>query len=347
MNSIKNDLFGKTSNGKKIESFILSNSKRVSVQLINLGATIVSLKMPDRRGQIGEVALGFDNPEQYLQEKYYFGATIGRFANRIANGLFYLDNKEYHLACNENGVNHLHGGKRGFDKVLWESKSWQNKNKSRVSFTYISQDGEEGYPGNLSLEVTYSLNEDNELKIEYWAKTDKNTIVNLTNHSYWNLSGRLSETVLNHELTLFSNKYLPVDNNLIPTGEIRDVSGTPMDFTEPRLIGEGIGNVSGGYDHCFVINNSGNKLNLAAIVHEPKSGRTMEVLTTKPGIQFYSGNKISHVIGANRVLFHKHSGLCLESEFYPNSINVDNFPSPILYPDKEYHQVTKYRFFIK
>lgn len=346
MYRIKNEHFGETPEGKKVEKFILSNSKGISVQLITLGATLVSLKIPDRRGQIDEVTLGFDKLEQYLQEKYYFGATIGRFANRIAGGLFHLDDIEYHLSCNENGLNHLHGGNRGYDKVLWQAESWQNKNTIGVSFNYISPDGEEGYPGNLTSEVTYSLNEDNELKIEYLAKTDKKTIVNLTNHTYWNLSGRLSETVLNHKLTLLGKKYLPIDNNLIPTGEIRDVFGTPMDFTEPKLIGEDIENVAGGYDHCFVIDGSGEKLNLAAIAHEPRSGRTMEVLTTKPGIQFYSGNKISDVRGANGVLFHKHSGLCLEAEFYPNSINEDSFPSPVLYSDKEYHQATMYRFFI-
>jgi aldose 1-epimerase len=346
MESIKNDLFGKISEGKSVERFILSNSKGISAKLITLGATLISLELPDREGKKSEVILGYDNLEQYLSGKYYFGATIGRFANRITGGIFWLDNVEYQLACNENGLNHLHGGKRGFDKVLWEPESWKSRNSAGVSFTYLSPDGEEGYPGNLNSKVTYSLNKDNELRIEYYAKTDKATIVNLTNHSYWNLSGNLSKTVLNHELTLKCNKYLPVDKNLIPIGEMRDVCGTPMDFTEPKLIGEDIKNVAGGYDHCFVIDGSGEKLDLSAVVHEPMSGRNMEVLTTKPGIQFYSGNKISNVRGAKGVVFHKHSGLCLETEFYPNSINVDKFPSPILYPGEEYHYITIYRFSI-
>ena len=284
MESIKHDLFGKTPEGKQVEIFILNNSKGITATVMALGATLISFKMPDRRGQIKEVTLGYDNLEQYLRGKYYFGATVGRFANRIAGGIFRLDNVEYHLACNENGLNHLHGGNRGFDKVLWEPESWRSRNAVGVSFTYISPDGEEGYPGNLSSKVNYSLSENNELKIEYYAKTDKSTIVNLTNHSYWNLSGTASETILNHELTLKCNKYLPVDNNLIPTGEIRDVCETPMDFTKPKLIGKDIGNTEGGYDHCFVIDSSSKRLKLAAIVCEPKSRRAMEVLTTKPGI---------------------------------------------------------------
>lgn len=346
MDCIKHDLFGKTPEGKDVERFILNNSKGMTVKLITLGATLISLEMPDREGEKSEVTLGFDNLTQYLSGKYYFGATIGRFANRIAGGIFRLDNTEYQLACNENGLNHLHGGNRGFDKVLWEPDILESRNAVGVSFTYISPDGEEGYPGNLDSKVTYSLNEDNELKIEYYAKTDKATIVNMTNHSYWNLSGNLSGTVLSHELTLKCNKYLPVDNNLIPTGQIRDVYGTPMDFSKPKLIGRDIANIEGDYDHCFLINGPSNKLNPAAMLHEPKTGRAMEVLTTKPGIQVYSGNKIRDVRGAKGTLFHKYSGLCLETEFFPNSINEDNFPSPILYPGKVYQHIAIYRFFI-
>jgi aldose 1-epimerase len=346
MDNIKHDIFGKMPDGKDVGRFILNNSKGITVKLITLGATLISLGMPDKKGEKSEVILGYDNLEQYLLGQYYFGATIGRFANRIAGGTFRLDNNEYQLACNENGLNHLHGGYRGFDKVLWEPECWESQNAVGVSFTYFSPNGEEGYPGNLNSKVIYSLNEDNELKIEYYAKTDKATIVNMTNHSYWNLSGTLSETVLNHELTLNCNKYLPVDNNLIPTGEIRDVYGTPMDFSKPKIIGKDIANIKGGYDHCYVIDGQDNRLNSVAMLHEPKTGRTMEVLTTKPGIQLYSGNKIGDIKGANGVLFHKHSGLCLETEFFPNSINENKFPSPILYPGKEYNYITIYHFFI-
>ena len=213
-----------------------------------------------------------------------------------------------------------------------------------MTFSYLSSDGEEGYPGNLKVEITYSLNEDNEFKIEYNAKTDKPTIVNLTNHTYWNLAGAGSRTVLDHQLTLNSKKYLPVNNNLIPIGEIKTVYGTPLDFTKPKLIGKDIKETAGGYDHCFVIESSNQELNLAAMLYEPESGRTMEILTTTPGIQFYSGNFLHPIKGADGVHFQKYSGLCLETEFFPNSINEPAFPSPILYPDGSYHQVTIHRF---
>ncbi len=244
-------------------------------------------------------------------------------------------------------MNHLHGGNRGFDKVVWQAESLKDTALAGVRFSYLSPDGEEGYPGNLRVSVSYSLNENNELKIEYHARTDKTTIVNLTNHTYWNLAVAGSGTVMNHELTLNCKKYLPVNNNLIPTGEIEDVYGTLMDFTKPKLIGEDINNTTGGYDHCFVIDSSKQGLNLAAKLHEPKNGRSMEILTTKPGIQFYSGNLIEDTKGAGGTLFQRYGGLCLETEFFPNSVNEPKFPSPILYPHKTYNQVTIHRFYVE
>ena len=343
--NVKYELFGTTPEGEKVGKFILNNSQGVTATVMSLGSTIISLKMPDREGEIKEVTLGFDNLQQYLAGHSYFGAVIGRFANRIAKGVFQLEGVRYDLARNENGLNHLHGGNQGFDKVIWQAESFEDTVLSGVTFSYLSSDGEEGYPGNLRVTVTYSLNEDNEFKIEYDAQTDKTTIVNLTNHTYWNLAGAGSGTVMNHQLTLKSKKYLPVNNYLIPTGEIKTVYGTPMDFTKPKLIGKDINDTAGGYDHCFVIESLNQERSLAAKLYEPESGRTMEILTTTPGIQFYSGNFLDHIRGAGGALFQKHSGLCLETGFFPNSINEPEFPSPILYPDRTYHQVTIHRFF--
>ena len=342
--SVKYELFGTTPEGEKVGKFTLNNSKGITATVMNLGSTVISLKMPDREGEIKEVTLGFDNLQQYLSGHSYFGAAIGRFANRIAKGVFQLDGVKYSLARNEKGLNHLHGGNKGFDKVVWQAESFHGPNLKGVTFSYLSPDGEEGYPGNLKVTITYSLNEDNEFKIEYNAQTDKPTIVNLTNHTYWNLAGAGSGTVMNHQLTLNSKKYLSVNNSLIPTGEIKTVYATPLDFTKPKLIGKDIHNTVGGYDHCFVIESLNQELNLAAKLHEPESGRTMEILTTTPGIQFYSGNFLENIRGAGGALFQKHSGLCLETGFFPNSINEPEFPSPILYPDRTYHQVTIHRF---
>ena len=342
--SVKYELFGTTPEGEKVGKFILNNSKGITASVMSLGGTVISLKMPDREGEIKEITLGFDNLQQYLASYFYFGAIIGRFANRIAKGVFQLDGVRYYLARNDNGLNHLHGGNKGFDKVVWQAESFKDNTSTEVAFSYLSSDGEEGYPGNLRVIVTYSLNEDNEFKIEYNAQTDKPTIVNLTNHTYWNLAGAGSGTVMNHQLTLKGKKYLPVNNNLIPTGEIKTVYGTPMDFTKPKLIGKDIHDTAGGYDHCFVIESLNQELSLAAKLYEPESGRTMEILTTTPGIQFYSGNFLDNIRGAGGALFQKHGGLCLETGFFPNSINEPNFPSPILYPDRTYHQVTIHRF---
>jgi len=342
--SVKYELFGTTPEGEKVGKFTLNNSKGITATIMSLGGTVISLKMPDREGKIKEITLGFDNLQQYLAGHSYFGAAIGRFANRIAKGVFQLDGVKYYLACNEKGLNHLHGGNKGFNKVVWQAESFKDATLTGVTFSYLSSDGEEGYPGNLKVTIAYSLNEDNEFKIEYDAQTDKSTIVNLTNHTYWNLAGAGSGTIMNHQLTLKSKKYLPVNNSLIPTGEIRTVYDTPMDFTKPKLIGEDIHDTASGYDHCFVIEALNQELSLAAKLYEPESGRTMEIFTTTPGIQFYSGNFLDNVRGAGGALFQKHGGLCLETGFFPNSINEPGFSSPILYPDKTYHQVTIHRF---
>jgi aldose 1-epimerase len=347
MVNIKSDLFGTTPEGEKVGRFIIENSSGITANIITLGSNLISLKMPDRKGDIKEITLGFDNLSQYLTNNYYFGATVGRFANRIAGGIFQLDGARYHLACNEKGLNHLHGGNKGFDKVIWQAEAIEEFNLAGVRLSYLSPDGEERYPGNLEVEVHYSLNEDNELKIEYFARTDKPTIINLTNHTYWNLAGAGSGTVMNHQLTIKSDEYLPVDNNLIPTGEIKSVHGTPLDFTKTKLIGRDFMELQGGYDHCFVLKSLNHQLKLAAILHEPESGRTMKISTTKPGIQFYSGNMLEDIRGAEGVLFNKYGGLCLETEYFPNAINEPGFISPILYPENVYHHITTYHFSIQ
>lgn len=342
--SFTQEIFGITPEGKKIDQFILKNSHGMTAKVMTWGATLISLRMPDRKGIIKEVTLGYDSLQEYLDSHFYFGATIGRFANRIAGGIFELDGVRYSLARNENGLNHLHGGNKGFDKVLWQAEAFDEPHSSGVKLSYLSPDGEEGYPGNLMVKVTYSLNEDNELKIEYRADTDKATIVNLTNHTYWNLAGAGSGTIKNHKLTLNSIAYIPVDNNLIPTGEIKPVKGTALDFTRPKRIGKDIAETEGGYDYCLVINPLEKGLRWAAKLFEPESGRKMDILTTARGIQFYSGNLIEDTRGAGGALFQKHGGLCLETGNYPNAINEPEFPSPVLYPGHTYYQETVYRF---
>ncbi len=344
---IKDELFGITAQGEEIKQFTIENSQGIALKVITMGGTLVSIQMPDRQGHIQEITLGFDNLQQYLEHRYYFGATIGRFANRIAGGVFQLEGVRYHLACNEKGINHLHGGNKGFAKRIWQGDGFDEVNLAGVRLSYFSPDGEEGYPGNLQVEVNYSLNEDNELKMEYFARTDKPTILNLTNHAYWNLAGAGSGTIMNHQLTIKSDKYLPVNNNLIPTGEIKSVYGTPMDFTRPKLIGRDFPQLENGYDHCFVLEPFDHDLKLVAIVHEPDSGRTMEIFTTKPGIQFYSGNMLEDITGAQGRLFQRYGGLCLETEYFPNAINEPTFVSPVLLPGEVYHHITIHRFSIR
>ena len=344
--NLNQELFGTTKDGKKVEKFILGNSKGITVTVMNLGGILISFKMPDRTGAVREITLGFDTLDEYLAGHPYFGAIIGRFANRIARGKFELDGVEYTLACNEKNINHLHGGNVGFDKVLWQAEGFQDTTWAGVRFSYLSPEAEEGYPGNLKVTVTYSVNEENELKFEYWGETDKATPVNLTNHAYWNLAGAGSGSILGHELLLHCSKYLPVNHALIPTGEIRAVQGTPMDFTTSKPIGIDMNKVPGGYDHCFVVDPSDQELVLIARLYEPKSGRGMTISTTKPGVQFYAGNLLDSIRGADGALFDKRGALCLETEFFPNAVNQLDFPSAILRPGETYHHTTVHRFFI-
>jgi len=332
--------FGLLPDGQSVDLFVLTNSNGMRAQIMNYGATLV----PDRNGNFADITLGCDSIEDYMAASPYFGATVGRYANRIAKGKFTLDGVDYTLATN-NGENHLHGGVKGFDKVLWVSEPFKQDDHVGVKFAYFSKDGEEGYPGNLACTVTYRMTEDNELHIVYEAETDKATPVNLTHHSYFNLAGQGEGDILSHELMLAADKYTPVDAGLIPTGEIRDVAGTPMDFTMPHAIGERIDQVEGGYDHNFVLRSGGGAMALAARVYEPKTGRVMEIHTTEPGIQFYSGNFLDGTItGKAGKVYEKHYGFCLEPQHFPDSPNQPNFPSTILQPGAKYFSRTTFKF---
>ncbi len=338
--------FGKTPEGMPVELYVLKNG-RMTVKVMTYGAIIAELHVPDRRGTPGDVVLGFDDLEGYLCNHPYFGATIGRVANRIAGGKFTLEGKEYALALNH-GPNSLHGGRKGFDKVLWKAEEVSGPDGPAVKLTYLSRDGEEGYPGNLSASVTFTVTDDDSLRIDYTATTDKATPVNLTNHSYFHLAGPASGTILDHELMLAADTYTPVDDTLIPTGEIASVRETPMDFTTPTPIGARIDQLKGdprGYDHNFVLRGGEKSPVLAARLYDPKSGRVMEVFTTEPGVQFYSGNFLDGTLkGKGGVVYRKHQGLCLETQHFPDSVHHANFPSIILRPSMTYTQTTIYRF---
>lgn len=343
--TMKTESFGQTSEGQQVQRYTLRNENGMQVQITNYGGIVTSILTPDKAGKLGDVALGFDNLEAYIRNNPFFGATVGRYGNRIAKGKFTLDGKEYTLATN-NGPNHLHGGKKGFDKVVWAAEP---AGDNALKLSYVSKDGEEGYPGNLSTTVTFSLSEDNELKIDYLATTDKATPVNLTNHSYFNLAAGAAETVLQHEMTIKADRYTVVDQSLIPTGELRPVAGTVMDFTRPTAIGARIAQVEGGgYDHNYVLRDAKGPLQLAASVFEPVSGRVMEVFTTEPGVQFYSGNFLNgQVVGKGNVAYIKHSGFCLETQHFPDSPNQPGFPSTILRPGETYKTTTIYKFSVK
>lgn len=316
-----------------INFYKLTNSHGVEVSITNYGGTITSIKAPNRDGVFGDVVLGYDTIDEYMRNPRYLGALIGRYANRIAGGKFSLNGVEYQLAQN-NGANHLHGGNKGFDKQVWTA----TENANALGLRYFSEDGEENYPGNLTVNVDYSLNDENELRIEYQAVSDKDTIVNLTNHSYFNLAGR--GDILDHELMLNAGAFTPVSENLIPTGEIQPVENTVMDFRTARAIG------SGGYDHNFVLRDWDNgSLRLVARLRDPVSGRVMEVLTTEPGIQFYSGNFLDGSLkGKDGVAYEQYAGLCLETQHFPDSPNHPNFPTTVLRAGEQYHQLTIYRF---
>jgi aldose 1-epimerase len=340
--------FGEMEDGRPVKIFTLTNRQGMEVKITEYGCIIVSLNVPDRDGKLGDVVLGYDDVQDYFDMNPFFGSIVGRYANRIADGKFSLDSQTYQLATN-NGKNHLHGGLKGFDKVLWQGKILSDQNNPAIELRYLSKDGEENYPGNLQVVVTYTLTEENALKIEYRATTDKKTIINLSNHSYFNLRG--SGDILGHQLMINADYFTPVDTTLIPTGEIRPVEGTPFDFRQLTAIGERINATNEqlkngkGYDHNFILNKSGDSLTLAAKVYEPETGRLLEIHTTEPGVQFYSGNFLDGSITGKKGMVYAHrSGFCLETQHFPDSPNKPQFPSTVLAPDEKYNQVTIFKF---
>jgi len=346
--SITKGIFGKLDDGRQVDIFTLTNANGVKARVMTLGATLVSLEVPDKDGNFADVTLGFDTPAEYPQKSPYFGCTTGRYANRIAKGKFTLDGTEYTLAVN-NGENHLHGGIVGFDKVIWQGTEIDAPDGDAVEFAYLSADGEEGYTGNLSCTVTYKLTDDNELSFNYKATTDKATLTNLTNHTYYNLAGHDSGDILAHEMMVNADSYIVADGGSIPTGEIRDVAGTEMDFRIPQVIGARIDETPGdpkGYDHNYVLNGPGG-LALAAKVTEPASGRVMEVFTTEPGVQLYSGNYLDGIAGKSGANYKSRDAFCLETQHFPDSPNQPDFPTTVLRPGDEYKHLTIHKFSVK
>lgn len=339
--------FGKLPNGTAVEQYTLTNSKGAFCKIITFGGIVTELRVPDKKGKLGDVVLGFDTLESYQKNVAFFGTITGRVANRIAKGKFTLDGETYSLAIN-NGPNHLHGGLKGLDKVVWNATTDKSKEGAAVKLTYTSPDGEEGYPGSLKMAVTYIWTDKNELRIDYEATTDKATPVNLTNHSYFNLAGHGSGDVFDHELMLTAANFTPTDDGLIPTGEIKSVKGTPMDFTKRKAIGKEIRTLFDqphrGYDHNFVLENKGMGIALAARVSDPKSGRVMEILTDQPAIQLYTGNFLEETKGKEGRVYQRHGGFCLETQHFPDSVNHPDFPSTILRPGAEYRTTTIHRF---
>ena len=341
-----------TRDGRPVILYTLTNSHGVEVRTMSYGGIILSLRVPDRKGQLADIVLGHEKMEGYIPNPPYFGAIVGRYANRIANGTFTLDGKTYSLPKND-GPNTLHGGvTRTFDKVVWDGQPLQGKNGA--AFTYLSKDGEEGFPGNLKTTVTYTLTDTNELIIDYEATTDKATPINVSQHSYFNLKGEGNGDILDHEIMINADKFTPVDKNLIPTGELRPVKGTPFDFTTSTKIGTHIDDnyeqlvLGHGYDHNFVLNRKGAGLSLAARVYEPTTGRVLEVTTTQPGVQFYTGNFLDGSITGKEGHVYKHRyGLCLETQHFPDSPNHPDFPTTILKPGGKFHQTTVFKFSAK
>jgi aldose 1-epimerase len=348
--------FGVTPDGKPVDLFTLRNSKGAEARIMTYGGIVVSLKMPDKNGNFGDVVLGCDNLGGYLTPTPYFGALIGRYGNRIAKGKFTLDGKIYTLATND-GPNALHGGVKGFDKVVWEGKAIASKLGPALELSYLSKDGEEGYPGNLKVTAVYTLTEDNALRIDFTATTDKDTVVNLTHHSYFNLAGK--GDILSHEVTIFADKFTPVDSTLIPTGELKPVDGTPFDFRKPTTIGARIGQdneqlkFGKGYDHNWVINKPMGRLGPKtlvpmALVYEPTSGRILQVLSDEPGLQFYSGNFLDGTItGKGGLVYQFRNGFCMEPQHYPDSPNKPGFPSTVLKPGQVFKNTIIYQFSVK
>lgn len=348
-NTAQMEDFGTFEDGRSAQLYTLTNANGMEARITNYGGIVTSLTAPDKDGNFENVVLGFDSLDNYLEEKYsnanpYFGALIGRYGNRIGDAEFTLDGEEYQLSAND-GDNHLHGGVKGFDKVLWEVV---DASENSLELSYLSEDGEMGYPGNLNVTVVYSLTADNELKIDYSATTDQATPINLTHHSYFNLSGDPSTQILDHRLMIDASNYTPVDSELIPTGEITSVEETAFNFTEPFQIGARIDEVEGGYDHNFVLDNVDGSLRSVATLVDPESGRQMEVVTEEPGLQFYSGNFLDgSLTGPDGTEFIQYSALCLESQHFPNSPNEPDFPSTILEPGDTYNTTTLYRFSVQ
>jgi aldose 1-epimerase len=347
--AITKELWGSLPDGRDANLYTLTNSHGMIVKISDFGGTITSILMPDKNGNLDDIVLGFDDVHSYHDPGPYFGSIIGRHANRIQNGTFQLGRHIYMLVQND-GENHIHGGKIGFDKVLWNSQIIQESGIQYLSLTYLSVDGEEGYPGNLEINVRYFLSEDNELGISYLAIADKDTVVNLTNHTYFNLSGHSCGDILNHQVQIQADKYTLVNDESLPTGDIESVADTPMDFRQLKTIKEDIDTdytqliYGQGYDHNWILNANGDLTKLAAQVFDPTSGRRLEVYTTKPGIQFYTGNHLNGEKGKNGVDYTKRTGLCLETQYFPNAIVHKHFPSPILKSGEFYKHITIYKF---
>jgi len=343
--------YGTTSDGEKVAQYTLTNENGMEVKIITYGGRITSLKAPNKNDEFENVVLGFDSLEQYTKDNPFFGALIGRFGNRIANGKFALDGEEYTLAQND-GQNHLHGGEKGFDKVVW---TVDDASANSLSLSYISEDMEEGYPGTLETTVVYTLTEDNALEVDYNATTDKKTVLNLTQHAYFNLSGDFSETILDHKIEINADEFLPVNETLIPTGELKDVAGTPFDFREAKTVEQHIEEKNEqlergkGYDHCWVLNEQDSGMRFAASAYHEESGRMLEVHTNEPGIQFYSGNFLDGTLpqADGEGNYGHRSGFCLETQHYPDSPNQEGFPSVVLEPGETYTSKTSFKFSVK
>jgi aldose 1-epimerase len=345
--TIEKKSFGSTADGLAVDQYILTTDKGASASVITYGATLTRLQMPDQTGKLGDVIVGFDNVNQYQNQTAYFGATIGRVGNRIARGLFSIDKQRFAVPVN-NGPNHLHGGFKGYDKRIWDAESAMTTNGPGVRFTLVDPDGDEGYPGTVRVTVIYSLSNDNTLEIQYYATTDKATPINLTNHAYFNLKDGGASGIGDHIMKAYADHYTPVDDTQIPTGEIAPVKGTPIDFTSPKPMGrdmDAMGGKPAGYDHNLVLNNQDGSLAKAAEVYEPVTGRLLEVWTTEPGMQFYTGNFLDgSVKGRGDVAYQEHSAFAMEAQHYPDSVNHSNFPNTVVRPGEVYRQITEYRF---
>ena len=349
---VNKELFGEL-DGKPVDIYTLTNSNHIEIKITNYGGIVTSVKVPDKNGKLDDVVLGFNNLEDYKKKSPYFGCIAGRYANRIGNAEFVIDGEKFTLAKN-NGENTLHGGLKGFDKVLWDAEPVTGKDFQSLKLTYLSRDGEEGFPGNLNVTVTYTLTDDNSFRIDYMASTDKATVINLTNHTYWNLAGEGSGDVLKHELMINADYFTPTDHGSIPTGELRPVENTPLDFRKSRAIGDGVDSdyeqvkLCRGYDHNFVINpDEDNEMKLAATIYEPAGGRYMEIYTTEPGVQFYSANFLFGVTGKSGKAYAPRGAFCLETQHFPDSPNKPEFPSVVLRPGETYKSTTLHKFSVK